>query len=206
VSLGHIAILLLWCGSYVHPWFQSSLLPAKGSVVISSRGHFVLNVQLQGASTVAPSSDKTITIDELLPNYLVNPLDPLVIRMTEDPPMFAMGVVGPKLTPEFERLRGMLDFVHMSAYNMIAPDNRVFRLRFPYWFPAVASGAAAWPWLGPFVVRRLHRRRRRRRQQAGLCGQCGYDLRATPERCPECGAVPASSASGNELNRADPPL
>jgi hypothetical protein len=61
---------------------------------------------------------------------------------------------------------------------------------FPYWLLTVASAIApAWHWLGS------RRRRAAKRLVQGLCPACGYDLRATPERCPECGAVPKKAAT-----------
>jgi hypothetical protein len=52
----------------------------------------------------------------------------------------------------------------------------------PYWLLFVLG-------LTPSLASRIARRIRAGRRSAGLCAACGYDLRATPDRCPECGVI-----------------
>lgn len=70
---------------------------------------------------------------------------------------------------------------------------REIAVRVPYWLLLAVTGALP---IARFLL--SPRRRRAARAAAGLCVTCGYDLRATPERCPECGAVPeaAKGAAG----------
>jgi hypothetical protein len=56
---------------------------------------------------------------------------------------------------------------------------------FPPWSVVLMTSALPGMWLGGRI--------RRRRGLFGSCTVCGYDLRATPDRCPECGMVPATA-------------
>jgi hypothetical protein len=86
-----------------------------------------------------------------------------------------------------------------SPRNLVwraGPTNRnrdrsfVIRLatRVPLGVPATLLGILPATW----SVRRLRTRGRRPR---GSCVRCGYDLRATPDRCPECGTIPPAATA-----------
>ncbi len=57
---------------------------------------------------------------------------------------------------------------------------RIRILRIPLWMPCLVFAA-----LPAYSLPPIHRRRKRKR--LGLCLKCGYDLRASKDRCPECG-------------------
>jgi hypothetical protein len=71
-----------------------------------------------------------------------------------------------------------------SAIGTISKGRGVF---FPAWFlVAVSLPLPVWRAVTTIKASRL-----RRRAASGQCLKCGYDLRATPGRCPECGAIAA---------------
>jgi hypothetical protein len=62
-------------------------------------------------------------------------------------------------------------------------DSRIVYITLPHWLAVAVFGLTGLSMLVSPSARRA------RRRSAGLCEQCGYDLRASLERCPECGAM-----------------
>ncbi|HEX8913159.1 MAG TPA: hypothetical protein VF796_12440, partial [Humisphaera sp.] len=77
-----------------------------------------------------------------------------------------------------------------SGGDLAGPPREPFRgtaetyLNFSYWLLLAVAAALPVAHVVGWAVRRM------RRHPPGWCPACGYDLRATPSRCPECGAVP----------------
>jgi len=81
----------------------------------------------------------------------------------------------------------MKDDPRWAGFSFILRDDRPWGVDFlragvPVWVTLPACAL----WLVILVARF---RRRKRIAKPGLCRSCGYDLRATPDRCPECGAA-----------------
>jgi hypothetical protein len=107
-----------------------------------------------------------------------------------DPPDWPVGLRGVRFPitkvariPSYQPPGGFGFGWHESGF----PDYRNFILWLPHWALLTVCAAGA---VSSWRMVRSHRRASRRR--AGRCASCGYDLRMTPDRCPECGVVPSA--------------
>jgi hypothetical protein len=96
--------------------------------------------------------------------------------------------------PHLQQYRWLEQITHVPLGIEIGrqDDPRRYALLAPFWL--LVSLCALLP---ARQLARLVRKQVRRRR--GACPTCGYDLRASPERCPECGNAftPASADSGS---------
>jgi hypothetical protein len=99
---------------------------------------------------------------------------------------FSQGVPAYPRTIGAARFRRLRRFGFACAWNidMATSDREIIM---PNWFIVPITAI-----LPALALRRLRRRLlHNRRRLAGQCARCGYDLRATPSLCPECGSSAA---------------
>jgi hypothetical protein len=119
----------------------------------------------------------TYRYDEPLAGVGPRPAQPLVAWHSQPDPSLIAG--------RSPGLMGRLNFyagVQDRQYGV--QREHINRIVLPHWLIVAACAVLPGLWLRRFG-------RTRHRSAAGRCRTCGYDLRATADRCPECGTTPA---------------
>lgn len=89
---------------------------------------------------------------------------------------------------EERRFPQRLVWFEFNSHSKVSPNVpfwEQWNLRLPHWSIALPLSLPSIIWL----ARTVSRRRRLRRRRALLCERCGYDLRGSTGRCPECGSA-----------------
>ena len=84
--------------------------------------------------------------------------------------------------------------LHLQLQSLdVNTGSAVCSTQVSYWFVPLAGLITLWALLALPALRDIAARvrfsKRKQRLMQGLCPTCGYDLRATPVRCPECGNI-----------------
>lgn len=162
-----VAIVVLWVRSYWAEDIVEHCTPQQGSV-----GYW---------GVVAASDNGSVAVGNF---GSPDPQQPggwslAGLRYTRFRAVYGVTVFKPGTT--------LLGFGCRYVFN--SPRVYLRQIILPHWVFVLVIAALPVLWINS------HLRRRRRRKQ-GLCLVCGYDLRASKERCPECGtAIPLDSAT-----------
>lgn len=78
-----------------------------------------------------------------------------------------------------EQHTGLFHFQYKKVHDTGGFEGWGREVYVPHWVMALLFAAAPACWITCFICRE--------RPRPGFCSNCGYDLRATKDRCPECG-------------------
>lgn len=180
---------------YPEPTMWNVVMVRMGMLTIAGSplrkvGAGTLVLSLTTGTTTAPSPSGQ-------PLTLTMPNTPTRVQPTSFPAPAMITVAGPGPTSLPSAMIGALaqpsiplttksQFLFYST-SQFGPSDITRVAILPYW---ALLAAISIPALLPALMI-LQFLRRRQRIREGCCLNCGYDLRATPDCCPECGTVPS---------------
>jgi hypothetical protein len=97
---------------------------------------------------------------------------------------------------------GLLYFSYLEKHPEkwpTEPDYTLWPQTFSIDFGVIILFASIWP-AGLALQWTVIQLRERAFRRIGHCANCGYDLRATPQRCPECGREAGAAAANSPLD------
>jgi len=158
-AMSFAALLALWVDSYSHQIWVEWTRKERGMVALSQAGKIGVAIDVGTLRLV----ETTAVHGPILRGARVPRKSDILLRDG----ILPWSVLG-------------LGFGH---FGILSGGNQ-WIIFIPHWLLCLIASVPLAAW---FYIRQKIHRRRQSRIAAGLCAQCGYDLRASPERCPECG-------------------